>query len=663
MKKILTTIFTATIALCAIAAPKTYVALSPDGKLKVNVTEGKNIAYTLTYDGTQLISPSPISMSLADGSIYGGTMKAKKALLKSVDESIKTVAYKKASVKDHYNELTLQYATFDLKFRVYDDGMAYRFISKAAEPFTIKSEQATFAFPSDWKAYVPYSNGYLPTIEGQFMNSFENYYVHCPISQLDTKRIAFLPLVVEAPDSVKLCITEADLLDYPGMFLKGDGTSTLHSIMAQYPKKIIQGGHNMLQGVIKSREDFIAKASAGESFPWRVVMVAPQAKDLANMDMVYRLGTPASGGNWDWVKPGKVAWDWWNDWNVYGVDFKAGINNDTYKYYIDFASEHHIEYVILDEGWAVNKQADLMQVVPEIDLKELVSYASERKVGLILWAGYWAFNRDMDGVCKHYSQMGIKGFKVDFMNRDDQPMVDFYTQAAKTAAKYHLMLDFHGAFKPAGLMRTYPNVVNFEGVAGLEQMKWQPATTDQVTYDVTLPFIRLAAGPMDYTQGSMRNAVKENYRPINSEPISQGTRCHQLAEYVIFDAPLTMLCDSPSNYLREPECTAFISAIPTTWKQTIALDGHIAEYIVMAKQAADGSWYVGALNNWTARDIAVDMHFLDNALYDMTIFQDGVNADRAACDYKKVSAKAPANRLFQIHLAPGGGWAAHLVRH
>ena len=661
MKKTLTTIVFAVFAIGAIASPKTYVVISPNGKLKVNVSEGKDISYAVTYDGTKLLSPSPISMTLEDGSVYGGSAKAKKALLKSVNNTIGTVAYKKTSVSDNYNELTLQYASFDLKFRAYDDGLAYRFISKSTSPFTVKTEQATFAFPEDWQTYVPYSNGNKSTIESQFTNSFENYYTHGSLSGLDTNRIAFLPLVVEAPKGIKICITESDLLDYPGMFLRGDGSTALHGTMARYPKDIIQGGHNMLQGVIKSREDFIAKASAGASFPWRIVIVVPEAKDLTNMDMTYRLGSPASESDWSWVKPGKVAWDWWNAWNVYGVDFKAGINNETYKYYIDFASEHNIEYVILDEGWAVNKKADLFQVVPEIDLKELVSYAKERNVDLILWAGYWAFNRDMEEVCRQYSQMGIKGFKVDFMDRDDQPMVDFYAKAANTAAKYHLILDFHGAFKPAGLARTYPNVVNFEGVAGLEQMKW--AKTDQVTYDVTIPFIRMAAGPMDYTQGAMRNAVKGNYVPVNSEPMSQGTRCHQLAEYVIFDAPLTMLCDSPSNYMREPECTEFISQIPTVWKQTMAIDGQIAEYVVMAKQAADGSWYVGALNNWTERDLTIDMHFLDNALYDMTMFQDGVNADKAARDFKKVSAKVPANRLVKIHLAPGGGWAAHISRH
>jgi alpha-glucosidase len=353
------------------------------------------------------------------------------------------------------------------------------------------------------------------------------------------------------------------------------------------------------------------------------------------------------------VKPGKVAWDWWNDWNLYGVDFEAGINTETYKYYIDFASAHGIEYVILDEGWAVNLQADLMQVVPEIDLPALCRYADQKNVGLILWAGYWAFNRDMEGVCRHYSQMGIKGWKIDFMDRDDQPMVQFYEKAAATAAKYRMLCDFHGAYKPAGIQRTYPNVLNFEGIHGLENMKWSTAAVDQVTYDVTVPFTRYVAGPADYTQGAMHNATRRNYFPSNSEPMSQGTRCHQLAEYLIFDAPLTMLCDSPSNYMQEPECTDFIASIPTEWDETVALDGKIAEYVVIARRSGS-TWYVGALGNWDARDLEVDLSPLGIQHAEGIAFVDGANAHRAARDYRKVETSVHGP-LWKVHLASGGG--------
>ena len=326
-----------------------------------------------------------------------------------------------------------------------------------------------------------------------------------------------------------------------------------------------------------------------------------------------------------------------------------------------FAAGNGIEYVILDEGWAVNNKADLFQVVPEIDLKELVRYADTKKVGLILWAGYWAFNRDMEKVCRTYSEMGFKGFKVDFMNRDDQPMVSFFTKAAEMTAKYHMLIDFHGAFKPSGLQRTYPNVINYEGVNGLEQMKWSDRSLDQVTYDVTIPFVRMVAGSMDYTQGAMKNATRGGFSTKYSEPESQGTRCHQLAEYVIFEAPLTMLCDSPSNYMKEPECTEFIANIPTTWDKTYALDGKIADYAVIARQSGD-SWYVGALNGWNERDLVIDLGFVPAGNYEMIVFRDGANANKAARDYKKEKITVPFGRKLTIHMASGGGWVAKIVK-
>ena len=304
----------------------------------------------------------------------------------------------------------------------------------------------------------------------------------------------------------------------------------------------------------------------------------------------------------------------------------------------------------------MNKKADLFQVIPEINLEELVSYANSKNVGLILWAGYKAVERDIEGVCKHFSEMGIKGFKVDFMNRDDQKAVEFFEDVAKTAAKYHLLIDFHGAFKPQGIQRAYPNVLNFEGVAGLEQMKWGNLNDHpEVDYDVTIPFIRMAAGSLDYTQGAMRNATKSNYRPVNSEPMSPGTRCHQLGEYAIFFAPLTMLCDSPSNYMNEPECTEFIASFPTTWDETVPVCGEIGQYVAMARRKGD-AWYVGALTNWDARDLTLDLSFIGSGT--VTAFQDGINADRAARDYKKVTFTMPADGKVKIHMAPGGGWAA-----
>ena len=642
-----------------------YQVSSPDGHITASVTVGENISYTVSRDGQTLIAPSKISMNLSDGIVFGQNDKVRKTVRASFDETFPTVAYKKAEVRDNYNQILLNFKEFSLIFRAYDDGVAYRFVSNLdkKKTYEVISEQAEFNFGEDRQAFIPYVNSGAKTVEGQFFNSFENTYTVQNLSQWRKDRLAFLPLVVAADDGVKILITEADLTNYPGMHVIGtEGSNSLKGTFAPYPKVIEQGGHNKLQGMVKERENFIAKASGDEVFPWRVIMVSTSDSQLAVNDMVWKLSPKQDvGTDYSWVKPGKVAWDWWNDWNLYGVDFKAGINNETYKYYIDFASTHGIAYVILDEGWAVNLQADLFQVIPEIDIQELVDYGKERGVGIILWAGYWAFNRDMEKVCKHYSEMGVKGFKVDFMDRDDQLMVNFHARAAETAARYDLMLDFHGTYKPTGLSRRWPNVVNYEGVHGLEQMKWRPKECDQVTYDVTVPFIRMAAGPMDYTQGAMRNASKSNYRPVYNEPMSQGTRCRQLAEYVVFDSPLNMLCDSPSNYIAEAECTEFIAACPETWDESLGVNGEIGKYITIARRSGD-AWYVGALTNWDERDITLDLSFLGEGEWTLDIFEDGPNAEKAARDYVHTTATVPADRKITVHLAPGGGWAAKITR-
>ena len=629
------------------AAPKTYELASPDGGLRVSISAGDGISYTLTSGEDVLLENSAIGMFTTDGEVFGGVQPVSKALRKAEAD---------------YNEITLKYKKFSVVFRAYDDGMAYRFISNLKAPFKVEQEMARFAFPQDWNMWAAYVAQHTETLESQFYNSFENRYSYTPLTEWNKDRLAFLPLMVDGPSGKKILITESDLLNYPGMYLYNyDGGQVLSGKFAPYPAEVKQGGHNNLQMEVQSREGYIAQCEGVTTFPWRVVAVSANDVDMVTNDLVYRLATPVDENtDWSWVKPGKVAWDWWNDWNIHGVDFKSGINNDTYKYYIDFASENGIEYVILDEGWSVNKAADLFQVVPEIDLEMLVKYAAERNVGLILWAGYWAFDRDMEKVCEHYSKMGIKGFKVDFMDRDDQYMVDFHRRAAATAAKYRMMVDFHGTYKPTGLHKTYPNVVNYEGVHGLEQMKWSATTVDQVTYDVTVPYIRMMAGPMDYTQGAMRNASKSNYRPVNTEPMSQGTRCRQLAEYVVFYSPLNMLCDSPSNYMKEKECTEFIAAVPEVWDESRGLAGKVGEYIAIARRSGS-DWYVGAMTDWSAREMTLDLSFLPEGAYQVELYKDGVNADRAACDYRKETTDLPSDRKINIKMAPGGGWVAKIT--
>jgi alpha-glucosidase len=644
----------------------THTVTSPDGKINVKIDLADKITYAVIHEEDQVIAPSPISMQLSNGEHLGAKPRLKNVKRNTVNQVIQTPVYKKAQVRDHYNELVMNFhGDYSIIFRAYNDGTAYRFATSKKKDFNVQSEEATFNFPADYTAIVPYvkQEGEQKTsIEQQLNNSFENIYTHAPLSKLDPERLAFLPLVVEAANGKKVCITEADLESYPGMFLiNKNGEKSLTGFFAAYPKKIEQGGHNQLQLLVKERENFIAKSKGTRNFPWRAVVVSTQDKELTNNDMVYKLASPARIKDISWIKPGKVAWDWWNDWNISGVDFKAGINNQTYKHYIDFAASNNIEYVILDEGWSVNLKADLMQVVPEINLKELIDYGKQKNVGIILWAGFHAYDRDLERISKHYADMGVKGFKIDFMDRDDQMAVDFYYRAAQTTAKYKLLADFHGAYKPTGLHRTFPNVINFEGVHGLEQMKWSPPSVDQVTYDVTFPYIRMLAGPVDYTQGAMRNANKHNYRPINSEPMSQGTRCRQLAAYVIFESPLNMLADSPSNYTKESESTRFIANVPEVWDNTVALDGKIAEHIAIARKKGN-EWYVGAMTNWESREIELDLSFLEDGQYKAEVFRDGVNAGRAAADYKREVIDIPQNKKLKISMAPGGGYVARIYK-
>ena len=632
----------------------------PSGKIQLNVMLGNTVTYSVSHEEDVIIETSPVSMTLTDGTVLGKEPRLKKKKYRTENQMIYPPIYRKQSIKDHFNELTLEFkGGYSLVFRAYEDGVAYRFISDLKKPFMVESEQAVFNLPNNPKVFAATPKGRkIDGVENQYHSSFQNTYRHVELSKWDKSRLAFLPVLSESKNGKKVCITEADLLNYPGMFLKvSSDNKGFYGEFAAYPKDIsveVRG----LKGMVKTREPYIAKVEGKTVFPWRVMVISEKDTDLLCSDMVYKLATPAAEADYSWIKPGKVAWDWWNDWNLYGVDFRAGVNTETYKYYIDFASKFGIEYVILDEGWAVAGPADLFQIVPEIDMEELIRYADSKKVGLILWAGYRAFDLDMERVCKHYSAMGIKGFKIDFMDRDDQYMVDFNRRCAETGAKYKLLIDLHGTHKPTGLQRTYPNAINFEGVHGLEEMKWAQPGTDQVTYDVTMPFIRMVAGPLDYTQGAMNNANKENFKAVYSEPMSQGTRCRQLAQYIIFDSPLNMLCDAPTNYLKEAECTKFIAAIPTVWEETKALCGEVGKYLAMARQKND-VWYVGALTNWESRDMELDLSFLGEGEYKAEIFEDGINADRVGKDYKRKVIPVPADRRLKIHMVSGGG---HVMR-
>ena len=598
------------------------------------------LRWSATYKGKEVVAPSRLAM-VTDRGVWGENIP--NADIKCIDNI-------------NYNSAVVDFGDYSVELRAYNYGVAYRFISNIDGGYKIADELAEFSFNEDDMAWIPYVN-YRPDATSdyatQFETSFENTYTYTALKDIDWRRLIFAPLVVEH-NGVKLWLSEANLEDYPGMFFSNrDGNGVLDTEFAPRPKVVEQGGHNMLQGMVRSRYDYIAECKGPRAFPWRVVAIGEDDSALAEQNLVWALADECRVKDTSWIVPGKVAWEWWNDWGLEGVDFEVGINNETYKYYIDFASRYGIEYVILDEGWSVNLAADLMQVVSEIDVKELVEYAAERNVGIILWAGYWALNRDVEGICKHYAEMGVKGFKVDFLDRDDQEMVEFVYDLAECAAKYKLMVDYHGVYKPTGLNKTYPNAINFEGVHGLETMKWLGAEHDQITYDVTIPFIRGAAGPMDYTQGAMRNAHREEYRPDYSRPMSQGTRCHQLAMYVVYDAPLTMLCDSPTNYEREPDYTRFVAQMPTTWSTKECLEGAIGEYIVMRREC-DDAMYIAGLNGNTAREVVLT---LEGEKYSqIEIYFD----DESVASKYQYSTSAEGE--LRVWMAEGGGFVVKMKR-
>ena len=640
------------------AGKRFYTLTSPDGRLQTEITTlDGGLYYSTDLDGKLLVR-TLIGLDYTQGDKAYKSLSVRNTSRRSIDETIASPFTRQRMMINRYNELTIHLKEgLSVVFRAYNEGIAHRFVWEG-NPGKVVRETVEYDFIEDWTTTAPYVISFDSTRhEIQYSTSFENHYTTTSLSQLDSRRLCFLPLMVHCDNDVKIGLTESSLCDYPGLYLHGTKEGGLAGEHAPLPKRVEQGGHNNLQLIVKERENYIAKMDKTKHFPWRIMMVGT-AEEIAMNNMSYLLGEPSRVDDISWIRPGKVAWDWWNNWNIGGVDFKAGINNDTYKHYIDFASKYGIEYVILDEGWAVNKQADLFQVVPEIDLPMLVNYAKERNIGIILWAGYYAFDRDMEHVCRHYSEMGVKGFKVDFMDRDDQIVTDFYRRTAEMCAKYHLVVDFHGAFKPAGLNRTYPNVLNFEGVFGLEQMRWTGIDWDQMRYDCEIPYIRQAAGPMDYTQGAMLNGCRNSFRACWNEPMSQGTRCHQLALYIVLESPLNMLCDSPTNYDREPEYTQFVADIPTVWDETRVLQGKVGEYIVTARRKGD-TWYIGGITNWTARDIDIALPLISLNISDIELYTDGINAHRRGSDYRHETPEAVLP-VITIHMAPGGGFVAKI---
>lgn len=638
------------------ATPKKFRVTSPDGRLaaEIRTGEGKDMLLTVTLDGKELLQPSRIGLTLENGTEISAGIKAGKARIKKVTEDINAPFYRQKSITAAYNELTLPLnENFGIRMRAYNEGIAYRYYHARKGETVIKEETADFRFGKDRTAWLPYSTN----DERPLAMAFQNIYHQTPIGAAEQKP-AFLPVTVDC-GTAKVTLTESDLKAYPGMFVQADG-DCLKGIFAPYPAAIDKYKWRG-QSYVSRTEDFIAKNEGAREYPWRILAVSEDDRTMPVNNLVYALAEPNRIGNTEWIKPGKVAWDWWNDWNLKGVDFIAGINTRTYKYFIDFAARYGIEYIVLDEGWYDSGKADIMHPIGDIDLQELIDYGKEKNVGIVLWAVFNVLDEHLEEACAQYAAMGAKGFKVDFLDRDDQTAVEMAYRIAEAAARHHLILDYHGYYKPTGMSRTYPNILNYEGVFGMEEARWTKPESDMPLYDVTFPYIRMMAGQVDFTPGALRNGTQKDWAAIYNKPISMGTRCHQLACYIVHDSPFTMLSDTPTNYEQEEECTRLIAGLPVVFDRTFIPSGEMGKYIVSAREK-DGNWYVGGQTNWDARDIELPLDFLEEGkTYIAELFRDGINADHNAEDYARETFLTDKGGMLKIHMASGGGFVLKLT--
>lgn len=637
------------------AKEKKYVLSSPDGTLKMEISAGNELAYQVMHGNDTILSHSNIGLVLENGTIVGKTPRITGERRRKIKDNIESPFYRFKEFVATGNELDLKLkGGFGIIFRAYNEGVAYRFYTTQSSDIIIKEEQAEFNFKEDYTAYLPYTtNDKKP-----MAMAFQNVYDITPLSKAQPK-LAFLPVTVDC-GSVKLTLLESDLEAYPGMFVQSQqGKYGLKGVFAPYPAKTDFYPWRK-QEYVTETTDFISRSRGSRSYPWRVLAITEKDTDMPVNNLVYALASPNRIGDTSWIKTGKVAWDWWNDWNLKGVPFKAGINMDTYKYYIDFASRNGLEFIVLDEGWYAPKSGDMLTVIPELDLPELIAYGKSKGVEIVLWTVFNVLDSQLEAACKKYADMGIKGFKVDFLDRDDQTAVEMVYRIAEMTARYKLTLDLHGIYKPTGINRTYPHIINFESVFGMEEVKWTDIKNNMPLYDVTFPYIRMMAGPVDYTPGAMRNATKADWRAMYYTPASMGTRCHQLAAYIVHDSPFTMLCDAPTNYLNEQECVDFIASLPVEVDSTFIASGELGKYIVTVRKK-DVNWYIGGMTNWDERDVQLDFSFLPEGVsYTAVLFKDGVNANKQAEDYRKETIRIDKDSRLTLHLASGGGFAMKL---
>jgi alpha-glucosidase len=624
--------------------------VSPGGTLRIQIQTSPSLSWQLFLRDVPLTQPAPLSLTVEGIGTLGNNPVVLKSEPKSIQRNARPdVRQKSATIPESFNELALTFkGDWGVVFRAYDEGIAYRFFTTFQKEQVFVTDEVCAFRPAGCKSY------YFPEEEGFYSHNERVFQPTAP-TDLDETKLASLPLLAVMETDVKILITETDLQDYPGLWMRGavEKNGNLNGVLPYFPKTTVRTSNRDIQPV--DRDYYLAKTKGARSYPWRLFLVAEKDVQLLDNQMPWLLAEPSRLNNTAWIKPGKVSWDWWNALNLQGVDFRTGVNTETYKYFVDFAAENGLEYVILDEGWS---DTGNLLLNGKVDMDALAAYAKSKKVGLILWTTWVAIDLGYYQILPYLKKWDIKGLKIDFMQRDDQEMVQFYWRMAEQCARHGLLVDYHGAHKPAGLQRTWPNVISFEGVFGLENCKWDTRKRIDPEHDVTIPFTRQVAGPMDYTPGAMLNYQKNDWSPSFNRPASMGTRCHELAKYIVFESPLQMLSDSPTNYRKEPECLQFLSKVPSVWDKTVPVAGQIGDYVIMARQAANGLWYLGAMGDWTGWNLKIDTKFLPAGEYEMEVFEDGLNADRNAQDYKRSVKRIKSGDVLELGLAQGGGYVA-----
>lgn len=639
---------------------------SPDKKIIVIVYFTNNIRYTIKYDGKIILQPSLIDLVPENLPSLSEKIKLKSHTIKSVtDTIISPVPEKRKIIHDNYNELTVALLQpYSVIFRVYNDGVAYRIATRFKDSITIKNEKAVFVFEKGKKILLPLIDPGQRT--DKFHTSFEELYQSKIMDSLTTQSFAYSPVLTGSGDEIKIAITESDLEDYPGMFLQGTNSSAVEGLFAPYPLDTKMTDGEFPQEVVTKRANYIAKTKGTRNFPWRVLIIAKEDKDLPGCDLVYRLASPSKIKDVSWINPGKGTDEWIIGINLFNVPFKAGINTATYKYYIDFAKQFGLQRIMMDAGWSHYK--NLFDITPGINMDTIAAYAKSKDIKLSMWTLCSTLDKQLDSALKQFQNWGVDFIMTDFMDRDDQPMVNFYDRISKACADHKIMIMFHGAYPPKGYNRTWPNNITREAVLGSEYNIWSDKPTPE--HDVTLPFTRMLAGPMDYEPGILDNATKEQFRPIGKKVMSQGTRCHQLAMFVVYDSPIQIFAGNPSQGMMEPEFMKLLGEIPTTWDETRILAGKVGDYIVTARRKGD-DWWIAGMTDWEAREIKFPVGFLEGT-YKQTFCGDGINAANYPSDYvieKSINeyhslqtVKSETGLYETVKMAPGGGFVLKFIK-